>query len=403
MTDAMPKNGAKPRILAIDDTPANLLTLGAALSAEFDLQIATSGAMGLELAAQSPPDLILLDVMMPGMDGYEICRRLKASPRLRLLPVIFVTALGESESESAGLALGATDYITKPIDVEIARQRIRNLLEREQLRKEVEAQRDHLETLVQTRTMALSIAKEAAEATNRTKTIFLNNISHELRTPMTAIMGMTELAARRATDPQQADQLAAVTRASAQLLVLINDIVDIAAVEADRLGIELSRFKLAGVLATLTDLFGEEARNKGLALSVEADAALADLSLLGDPLRLGQVLQNLAGNAIKFTCQGSVSVRAGLAEETAIDVLVRFEVRDTGIGIALHDQARIFHLFEQADGSSTRRHGGTGLGLTLSQRLIELMGGTLGVQSRPGSGSVFSFSVRLRKAADDAG
>jgi PAS domain S-box-containing protein len=150
----------KPRILAIDDNPANLLTLAAALEADFDLQFATSGEAGLALASQMAPDLILLDVMMPEMNGYETCRRLKAEPRLRSIPVIFVTALGDSAAESAGLALGAADYMTKPINVEIARQRIRNLLERENLRKEVEAQRDHLEELVQARTLDLSIARQ---------------------------------------------------------------------------------------------------------------------------------------------------------------------------------------------------------------------------------------------------
>ncbi len=137
-------NKSRPRILVIDDTPANLQTLGASLQEHFDLQIATSGPIGLALAAKVPPDLILLDVMMPDMDGYEVCRRLKATPRLKSIPVIFLTALSESESESAGLALGAVDYITKPMNVEVARTRIGNLVERDGLRKEVEAQRDQL-------------------------------------------------------------------------------------------------------------------------------------------------------------------------------------------------------------------------------------------------------------------
>ncbi|CAK0760675.1 two-component system, cell cycle response regulator [Gammaproteobacteria bacterium] len=147
------------KILAIDDMPANLMALGSLLATEFDLQMATSGAMGLTIAEESPPDLILLDVMMPDMDGYETCRRFKENPRLRTIPIIFVTAMAESEAESFGLSLGAADYITKPLNVEIARQRIRNLLERERLRKEVEVYRDYLEELVQARTLALSMAQ----------------------------------------------------------------------------------------------------------------------------------------------------------------------------------------------------------------------------------------------------
>ncbi|CAK0750877.1 two-component system, cell cycle response regulator [Gammaproteobacteria bacterium] len=149
----------RSRILIIDDMPANLRTLGAVLSKEFELQIAKSGAMGLALAEQSPPDLILLDVMMPEMDGYETCRRFKSDARLQTIPIIFVTAMVESDAEYSGLVLGAADYITKPINVEIASQRIRNLLERERLRKEVEVYRDYLEELVQARTLALSIAQ----------------------------------------------------------------------------------------------------------------------------------------------------------------------------------------------------------------------------------------------------
>ena len=163
-------SGGKPRILLIDDTPANLFTLGSALAGDFDLQIADSGAKGLELAAKAPPDLILLDIMMPEMDGFEVCRRLKAQPLLRQIPVVFVTALSDLDSEVQGLALGAADYITKPINVQVARQRIFNLLERERLRHEVEAQRDHLQAEVQRRLQSeevqrkLSIAVEQGPA-----------------------------------------------------------------------------------------------------------------------------------------------------------------------------------------------------------------------------------------------
>ena len=389
----------KPRILAIDDHPANLLTLGAALAADYLLQVATSGAAGLALASETAPALILLDVMMPEMDGYETCRRLKADPRLRAIPVIFVTALGDSVAEGVGLALGAADYITKPINVEIARQRIRNLLEREALRKEIEAQRDHLEQLVQARTLALSVAKEAAEAASRAKSIFLDNVSHEQRTPMALIMGMTELALLRAADPEQAAMLATVMKSSGQLLEIINNVIDISALAANRLSLEERCFTLAGVLDRMTGLFGQEASDKGLLLSIETAPALAALPVQGDPLRLEQILLNLLGNAIKFTARGSVGVSASLVEERPFEVMLRFEVRDTGIGIDPADQPRIFNLFEQGDGSSTRSYGGTGLGLALCKQLIGLMGGEIGVDSRLGSGSNFWFTVLLRKPA----
>ncbi len=392
-------SNAKQKILAIDDMPANLMTLGAALGEAFDLQIATSGAAGLSLAAAAPPDLILLDVMMPGMDGYETCRRLKAEPRLSSIPVVFVTALGDSAAERAGLALGAADYITKPINVDIACQRIGNLLERERLHREVESHRDHLEQLVQKRTLALSIAKEAAESATRAKSIFISNISHEQRTPMMIIMGMTELALLRATDPEQADLLGRAKASSAQLLALINDLIDLTSLEANRLSLEPDDFVLAGVLDTLGGLCGANAGAKGLQFRIAAAPELAAMPLYGDAPRLEQILLNLIDNAIKFTPQGSVGVAATLVEETAHDARLRFEVRDSGIGIAAADQKRIFSLFEQADGSSTRPYGGTGLGLALCKQLVVLMGGTIGVDSRPGEGAVFWFTLRLGKPA----
>lgn len=389
--------GTQPTILAIDDTPANLLTLGAALEAEFDLRIATSGSAGLELAAEIAPRLILLDIMMPEMDGYETCRRLKADPLLRNIPVVFVTAASDPGAENSGLALGAADFITKPINVAVARHRICNLIEREQLRMEVEAQRDQLEQLVQARTEGLSIALEAADVANQTKSIFLRNMSHELRTSMAAILGMAELAARRATDPKQIAQLGKLKGAAATLLALISDLVDTTELQSNRLSLSSGNFTLRSVVDKMHNLFGDAAAKNGIALHLEAEAALLDLPVLGDAIRLEQVLQGLLGNALKFTQHGSISATVQRLEEHARHILIRVEVRDTGIGIAHADQLRIFNLFEQADGSTTRRFGGTGLGLALCKQIIALMGGAMGVESEPGAGSRFWFTVQLRK------
>ena len=388
----------RPRILAIDDTPANLMTLGSALALDFDLQIATSGAMGLAMAAESLPDLILLDVMMPDLDGFEVCRRLKAGSPQQDIPIVFVTALEALEAESKGLAMGAADYILKPINVEIARQRIRNLLERERLRKEVEAHRDQLETRVAERTLALSIAKEAAEAANRSKSVFLANMSHELRTPMSAIMGMNALALQRATDLKQIDYLKKVEQASQRLLALIGDLLDISSIEADRLTLERTEFRLETVLAPVAERLCCDAAAKDLTCALNIPAALGAITLWGDPSRLGQILFNLTSNAVKFTREGSVSLNVELIEERPQDLLLRIEVSDTGIGISPEDQARLFTAFEQLDGSMTRQYGGSGLGLALSQRLARMMGGSIQVDSRLGVGSAFSLLIWVRRS-----
>jgi PAS domain S-box-containing protein len=525
-------NHSQARILAIDDTPANLLTLGAALTDEFDVQFATSGAQGLALAAENPPNLILLDIMMPEMDGFEVCRRLKATPELARIPVIFITALDDAASETQGLELGAADYITKPINPQTARHRIRNLLEREQLSRQIEHQRDqlvsqvdmlrklttaveqsptsvvitdrdgviqyvnprftevtgfsqaeaigqnprilqsgttgidvyqdlwrnltggqiwkgelcnkrkngelyweeaqiapvrtpsgeishfvavktditerkkieaelishrhHLEALVQARTADLSLAKEAAEAANRAKSTFLANMSHELRTPLNGIMGLTGIALRRATDPKMQDQLGKVEKAAQNLLAIINDILDISKIESERLTLEQIDFRLGEILENIRSLIGPKAAEKGVTLHFESDTKLNNLALKGDPLRLGQVLINLIGNAVKFSAEGRVSLGVHLTEGIAGSVRLNFAVRDNGIGISPEDQQRIFDSFEQADGSFTRKHGGTGLGLAISKRLVTMMGGSISVESELGRGSIFRFSVNLQ-------
>jgi PAS domain S-box-containing protein len=248
--------------------------------------------------------------------------------------------------------------------------------------------------------LALIQAKDAAEAANRAKNIFLATMSHELRTPLNAIMGMTELAIRRVSDPKQGDQLSKVKSGANHLLGIIKDILDISRIEADRLILQEAEFSLDHVLETVTNSFGAKATDKNLELVIDIDPEIAVQSIRGDRLRLGQVLLNLIGNAIKFTAQGSVTLRVLMTEDQPISVSLRFEVKDTGIGITVEDQQRIFEVFEQADGSSTRKYGGTGLGLTICKRLVQLMGGEIHVDSKVGVGSTFWFVVNFDKVAD---
>ncbi|HBZ57316.1 MAG TPA: hypothetical protein DEO88_18090 [Syntrophobacteraceae bacterium] len=217
---------------------------------------------------------------------------------------------------------------------------------------------------------------------------------------MNAIMGMNDLALRRATDPKQIDQLNKSKSGAQRLLAIINDILDISKIEAERLTLEHVPFKLDEVLENLMSMISHRADDKQLKILIDLAPSLHGLNLTGDPLRLGQILLNLTGNALKFTEQGSITVRAQLAEDRPADMLLRFEIQDTGIGISTEDQKRLFTAFEQADGSMTRKYGGTGLGLAICKRLVNMMNGDVGVQSQPGSGSTFWFTVRVGKATD---
>ncbi|CAM4167466.1 PAS domain S-box protein [Roseateles saccharophilus] len=240
---------------------------------------------------------------------------------------------------------------------------------------------------------ALVHAKDAAETASRAKSSFLANMSHEIRTPMNAILGLTHLLRRAPASAQQADRLDKVLDASSHLLAIINDILDLSKIEAGRLTLEDTDFALHAVFDRVHHLVAEHARSKGL--RIELDRGNVPEYLRGDPTRLRQALVNLVGNAVKFTQHGKVVLRAALLDEDEQGLDVRFEVQDTGIGIAPEQQPLLFQPFQQADASTTRRFGGTGLGLAITQRLATLMGGVVGVESRLGEGSTFWFTARL--------
>ncbi len=240
-------------------------------------------------------------------------------------------------------------------------------------------------------------ARLAAEADNRAKSLFLANMSHELRTPMNGVMGMLELAKRRMADPKGMSQLDKAMAAAERLLAVLTDILDISHMEAEHLMLDKVPLTLSAVFDSLREALGSKAADKGLSLHIALDETLGALPLQGDPLRLGQVLFKLGENAIKFTEQGSVMVRALQTGEEADAVTLRFEVSDTGPGMTPEVQGQLFQAFMQADSSVTREHGGTGLGLAISKRLVVLMGGEIGVISQPGAGSTFWVTLSLAR------
>ena len=242
-------------------------------------------------------------------------------------------------------------------------------------------------------------AKDTAEAASRAKADFLANMSHEIRTPMNAIIGMSHLALRADPDPKQRDYLEKIQSSGQHLLGIINDILDFSRIEAGKLDVETVDFDLDRVLDNVATLIGEKASDAGLELVFDVDPELPR-NLKGDPLRLGQVLINYSNNAVKFTQEGEIVIRARKVEGTGTDLLVRFEVQDSGIGMIPEQQGKLFQSFQQADASTTRKFGGTGLGLAISKKLAELMGGEVGVESEEGVGSTFWFTARLGIGAE---
>jgi PAS domain S-box-containing protein len=263
-------------------------------------------------------------------------------------------------------------------------------------RNELELYKDSLEQIVRERTEELTHAKELAEAASQAKADFLANMSHEIRTPMNAIIGFSSLAMKTALDNKQRDYIKKIQQSGTHLLGIINDILDFSKIEAGKLSVERTGFELEKVMDNVSNLIAEKATAKGLELIFKIEQGTPN-HLVGDPLRLGQILVNYSNNAVKFTEKGEIIISVEVAEETEKDVLIRFSVRDSGIGLTQEQIGKLFQSFQQADTSTSRKFGGTGLGLAISKKLANLMGGDVGVESEYGKWSSFWFTARLGK------
>ena len=391
---------------------------------EFQIDSAFQGQEGLDsieksLQQDSPYAMAFVDVRMPpGWDGVETTAQIwQKYPDLQ---VVICTAYSDYSWEEMLKKLGYSDRLVilkKPFDsIEVLQLAI-SMTEKWRLYYQAKLRLDELETMVGQRTLELKKTNnelaeanqllmevtektqklaEAALVATRFKSEFLANMSHEIRTPMNGVIGMIDLLLDTPLTPEQSDFANTIKISADALLSIINDILDFSKIEAGKMSFEKVAFDLRETVKNSVELLAPRAQAKGLALNCSIPPGVPT-QLVGDPSRLRQILLNLLSNAVKFTEQGEVSLEITQLDETSKDVGLSFSVRDTGIGISDENQKKLFQSFNQADSSTTRRFGGTGLGLAICQRLVELMGGEIGVTSVEGQGSTFWFRVRVAK------
>ena len=375
-----PKAKSRPiagRVLLADDNADMREYVTRLLKQDYEVDAVGDGRAALAAARAQPPDLVLADVMMPGLDGFALLKALREDPLTRELAVVLLSARAGEEARVDGMRAGADDYLVKPFSARELLARVNSHVQMARMRRATSERERAL--------------RQAAEDANRVKATFLATMSHELRTPLNAILGYTDLLdaeiAGSLTDGQKA-QLQRIQLASRHLLQMIEEILTFSRIEAGREEVRVATVDLAELSVETCRLVEPLAAQKSLAFRYEGPASGEPLFARTDPGKMRQILLNLLSNAIKFTERGGVSLRvAGTGKE------IVFEVRDTGVGIAADQLDRIFEPFHQASSTGPRRHGGAGLGLTVSRELARLLGGAISVTSAPQQGSTFTLRI----------
>ncbi|NOQ35134.1 MAG: response regulator [Methylococcaceae bacterium] len=366
----MTSTAEKQLILIVDDVKDNILVLGQILQQEYKLIFATNGQSALTIAEQQQPQIILLDVVMPDMDGYEVCARLKASELTEKIPVIFVTAKDEEDDELRGLEFGAVDYITKPLRPKIVKLRVSAHLNSYQCKQKEKE---------------LVKAKMQAEAFSKAKSEFLSRMSHELRTPMNAVLGFAQLLEMDDLTEDQKDSVSEILNAGEHLLELINDVLELSKIESGKLELTPIALDLNEVIENCISLTKHAAAKYNITINNQMDCDA--YKLFADSLRLKQVILNLLSNAVKYNRNGGSVI---LSCEPLADDYIRVNITDTGYGLTVEQVKRLFNSFERL-GIKGNEIEGAGIGLCITKQLVETMGGRLEVSSQVDEGSCFSF------------
>ncbi len=381
-------------ILLVDDEPVYLELLDACLPAEYHIERAGSGESALLAASREPrPSLILLDVMMSDMDGFEVCRRLKANPETRSIPVIFVTVLGQDDDEQEGFDAGGVDYITKPYRPAIIQARVRTHLALSQQQRELEQQ-------VKQRTHQLENAKQQLETAQQAKSTFCSAMSHELRTPMNAVIGMAQLLRSTPLSEEQQQQLTILQGGAEGVMSVLGDILEFVDLSTHSAEVNLQLASIPDIIKSVVGTMTPFAHQVNTKLNVELERSVAGTIKL-DRIRVKQVILSLLGNALKFTKGGEVGLRAFLENaEISTEIggemggqVVCFEVEDNGPGMTEKELKLAFEPFTQLGATAYKRQAGLGLGLTNATHQAELMGGSISAVSEVGKGTTVRFQL----------
>lgn len=362
------------RIVIADDNADMRNYLARLLNPVWKVELVSNGEEALEAIKRQPADLLITDIMMPKLSGLELLQKVRSDADLSSTPVLLLSARAGEEARASGLEAGADDYLVKPFAARELYARVGRLLQNRSVSLS-------LESAITERTKQLTAALEA-------KSRFLSTVSHEVRTPMAGVIGLVELMLVESQNDETKFLATSALDSAKRLLHILNNLLDASKLEAGRVTLEKRWFSVRPVIEDVVHLARADANKKHLQLSYLVSDQVPEF-VCGDELRLRQILTNLVFNAIKFTVRGEVSISADFLKKVNGQVDLRFEVHDTGIGIAPEQKEELFEPFTQADDSTTRVFGGTGLGLSISKNLVTMMNGTIGVESTPGVGSTF--------------